>query len=279
MSYSEIEKIILQDDTRGMSNLYENIEKGFIQRSTDLILKKKGVVFITTGFFILSAKSSETDGPPGAIALGNALEKLGYDVLFITDKYSSGILVGMSDEKKVIEFPVTTHFESNSYANELIKKYDPKSIISIERAGLSKDGKYRNFKGIDFSKFNAKVDYLFEQHPNTIGILDGGNEIGSGNYINEIETLGNIIEYPSIITTSESIISSTSNWGAYGLIAGISIHQKINLLPSVDEGKKLIEKSFNLGAVEGMSGESKPWVDGRSIEEDKVCLEKLNSLI
>ena len=105
------------------------------------------------------------------------------------------------------------------------------------------------------------------------------NEIGSGNYINEIETLGNIIEYPSIITTSESIISSTSNWGAYGLIAGISIHQKINLLPSVDEGKKLIEKSFNLGAVEGMSGESKPWVDGRSIEEDKVCLEKLNSLI
>ena len=42
---------------------------------------------------------------------------------------------------------------------------------------------------------------------------------------------------------------------------------------------KLIEKSFNLGAVEGMSGESKPWVDGRSIEEDKVCLEKLNSLI
>ena len=45
MSYSEIEKIILQDDTRGMSNLYENIEKGFVQRSTDLILEKKGVVF------------------------------------------------------------------------------------------------------------------------------------------------------------------------------------------------------------------------------------------
>ena len=33
MSYSEIEKIILQDDTRGMATLYENIEKGFIERS------------------------------------------------------------------------------------------------------------------------------------------------------------------------------------------------------------------------------------------------------
>ena len=91
-------------------------------------------------------------------------------------------------------------------------------------------------RGIDFSKFNAKVDYLFEQHPKTIGILDGGNEIGSGNYINEIENIGNIIEYPSIITTSESIISSTSNWGAYGLIAAISLHEKKNLLPTVKEG-------------------------------------------
>ena len=85
MSYSEIEKIILQDDTRGMATLYENIEKGFIERSTDLIMDKRGVVFITTGFYILSAKSSETDGPPGAIALGNALKKIGYKVVYVTD--------------------------------------------------------------------------------------------------------------------------------------------------------------------------------------------------
>ena len=45
------------------------------------------------------------------------------------------------------------------------------------------------------------------------------------------------------------------------------------------DGIKLIEKAYNLGAVEGMSGEFKPWVDGRSLDEDKVCLEKLNALI
>ena len=100
MSYSEIEKIILQDDTRGMATLYENIEKGYIERSTDLIMGKRGVVFITTGFYILSAKSSETDGPPGAIALGNTLEKLGFEVFYITDKFSYKIISGMSNEKK-----------------------------------------------------------------------------------------------------------------------------------------------------------------------------------
>ena len=41
MSYSEIEKIILHDDTRGMSDLYQKIGKGFIERSTKLILEKR----------------------------------------------------------------------------------------------------------------------------------------------------------------------------------------------------------------------------------------------
>ena len=278
MSYSEIEKIILHDDTRGMSDLYKKIAKGFIERSTKLILEKKGVIIITTGFYILSANAPETDGPPGAVALGKSLEKLGYDVFYVTDKYSYNILSGLLGEGNIIEFPVTSHIESNTFANKLIRDYDPKSLISIERAGLSNDGKYRNFKGEDFSKYNAKIDYLFEQHPRTVGILDGGNEIGSGNYIEEIIKLGNIIDYPSIITATESIISSTSNWGAFGLIAGLSIHENINLLPSVDEGKRLIEKTYNLGAVEGLTGESKPYVDGRSLEEDMICLKKLNSL-
>ena len=258
--------------------LYKKFGKGVIEISTKLILEKKGVIIITTGFYILSANAPETDGPPGAVALGKSLEKLGYDVFYVTDKYSYNILSGLLGEGNIIEFPVTSHIESNTFANKLIRDYDPKSLISIERAGLSNDGKYRNFKGEDFSKYNAKIDYLFEQHPRTVGILDGGNEIGSGNYIEEIIKLGNIIDYPSIITATESIISSTSNWGAFGLIAGLSIHENINLLPSVDEGKRLIEKTYNLGAVEGLTGESKPYVDGRSLEEDMICLKKLNSL-
>ena len=83
----------------------------------------------------------------------------------------------MYGKDKVIEFPVLNHFESNKYANELINKYNPNLIISIERAGLSNDGKYRNFRGVDFSDFNAKLDYLFEQIPNSIGVGDGGMKL------------------------------------------------------------------------------------------------------
>jgi len=277
VDFLDIEKIILQDDTRGMSSLYKRINKGFIERSTDLLLDTKGRIFICSGFYILNSKSPETDGPPGAISLAKTLEALDHDVYFVTDKYSKSIFQGMSDKNKVIEFPITSHAESNKIANDLIKSYDPQLLISIERAGLSFDGKYRNFRGIDFSDYNAKVDYLFEQLPNSIGIGDGGNEIGMGNYKKEILDLG-IYSNPSVITTTENIIASTSNWGAFGLIAGISKKIGKNLLPSIEEGKMMIEKTVELGAVEGMSGESKPWVDGRSIEEDQICLRDLNSL-
>ena len=277
MTFQEIEKIILSDDQRGMSLLYENINKDFIKRSTDLVLGSKGTVFLCSGFYILNSKSPETDGPPGTVALAQTLTKLGNDVFIVTDKFSSDIFYGMYGKDKVIEFPVLNHFESNKYANELINKYNPNLIISIERAGLSNDGKYRNFRGVDFSDFNAKLDYLFEQIPNSIGVGDGGNEIGMGNYMEQILEL-DIYPHPSVIKTSENIIASTSNWGAYGLIAGISLVEKSNFLPSVKKGKELIEKSVELGAVEGLSGESKPWVDGRSLEKDQICLEKLNSI-
>ena len=57
-----------------MTSIYEKINKGYLERSVDLILENKGLVFISIGFYIFSAQSSETDGPPGAIALGETLE-------------------------------------------------------------------------------------------------------------------------------------------------------------------------------------------------------------
>ena len=146
MKFLEIEKIILEDDARGMSSLYEKIKKGYIERSTDLILNTNGKIFISSGFYILNSKSPETDGPPGVIALAKTLTALGNDVFIVTDKFSIDIFKGMYHKDKVLEFPILSHVESNSYANKLIKEIDPKLLISIERAGFADDGKYRNFK-------------------------------------------------------------------------------------------------------------------------------------
>ena len=88
-----IEDIILSKDGRGISNLRDSLSKDYCNQAAKFVLKNKGVVMITTGFYIAKARASETDGPPGAIAIGNALDQLGYTVIYVSDKYTVNIYI------------------------------------------------------------------------------------------------------------------------------------------------------------------------------------------
>ncbi len=273
-----IEKIILQNDTRNIASLEKFLKPNFTNSAAKIILENQGTVFITTGFYIVYAKASETDGPPGAIALGNALKKIGYKVVYITDKWSLKILKGMTNDL-IIDFPVSDHENSKVFAINLIKELKPSVSISIERASLMEDGTYRNWKSQDISEYNAKLDYIFNNTSNTIGIGDGGNEIGMGNLFTEIKNTRGLPDKPAVTKVDELIVSSCSNWGAYGLICSISEIKSINLLPSLNDAKNLIKKCVDLGAVEGLTGEKKYAVDGRDLEKDSVCLNDLHDYL
>ncbi len=277
---SKIEDIVLQDDIRGMTALKPHMRENYMERCADLLLEHPGKVFIVTGFYIMLAKATETDGPPGAVAIGNALAKLGNEVAYVTDELSSEVVRSIADHE-VIEFPITNHFESAKFANELVQEHSPSALLAIERAGLVGDGTYRNFRGVDFTPYNAKIDHLFDQHPYSVGIGDGGNEIGMGNLQNVIPTIEHefLPKNPCVTTTTELIIASCSNWGGYGLIAALSLKNGVNLLPSVEEAKQMVRKIVAVGAVEGMSGESKEWVDNRDLEADSVCIRDLRALL
>jgi hypothetical protein len=62
-------------------------------------------------------------------------------------------------------------------------------------------------------------------------------------------------------------------------VAALSILVKQNLLISADEAKKLIIKSVDLGAVEGLTGKSDYAVDGRDLEDDSVCIVQLHDFL
>ena len=72
-----IEDIILDQDQRGVSHLRGHVPTDFCAQAAQYILDHPGPAIIATGFYILSAGKHETDGPPGAIAIGNALKALG----------------------------------------------------------------------------------------------------------------------------------------------------------------------------------------------------------
>ena len=277
---SKIEDIVLQDDMRGMTALKPHMPDNYMERCADLLLEHSGKIFIVTGFYIMLAEATETDGPPGAVAIGNALAKLGNEVVYVTDELSSNVLRSIACHE-VIEFPITNHFESAKFANELVQEHSPSALVAIERAGLIGDGTYRNMRGVEFTHLNAKIDHLFDQHPYSVGIGDGGNEIGMGNLQNVIPTIEHefLPKNPCVTTTTELIIASCSNWGGYGLIAALSLKNGANLLPSIEEGKQMVRDIVAIGAVEGMSGENKEWVDNRDLEADSACLRDLHALL
>jgi hypothetical protein len=277
--FTKIEDIILQDDIRGMEALRQHMKDGWLDACAQLLLDRPGKVLIATGFYILRAGEPETDGPPGAVAIANALKALGNTVAYVTDENCSVAMREIAGEDEVIDFPITTHRESSEFAHKLLVEHAPSALVSIERAGLLGDGTYRNWKGVDFSEHNAKIDHMFNEHPYSVGIGDGGNEIGMGNMREVIPSIDNLPDDPCVTTTTELITASVSNWGGYGLVAAISIKTGKNLLPTVEQGYEWVKDIVAVGAVEGMSGESKDWVDGRPPEDDAMCLRDLHTLL
>ncbi len=276
---SQIEDIILQDDRRSISGLRPYLSADFVDQAATMLGERKGRVFIATGFYILSSGSPETDGPPGALALALALRELGSEPIFVTDSYSLNVVKSITDTIEVVEFPLTSHLDSADFANSLIKTYTPSALVSVERVGLSVDGTYRNMRNLDISKYTAKLDHLFDQHPFSVGIGDGGNEIGMGNFHKVIPEIEGLHPNPSVTTVTHPIIASCSNWGAFGLVAALSINSGRDLLPSLEQAEKWIELCVEAGAVDGVTGKRKAWVDGKPPEEDGVCLRDLHALL
>ena len=274
-----IEDIILDRDRRGVSALRPHMPEEFCDQAAGLVLENPATAVIVTGFYILGA-ATETDGPPGAVVIGDALQSLGYQVVYVTDRYTSPIMTAIADsEARVVDFPIADDEASKRFADDLLARLNPSVIIAIERCGLTGEGHFRNMHGQDITRYNARTDYLFSDHPSTIGIGDGGNEIGMGNLASVIPTVPSLVKAPCATTTTKLIISSVSNWGGYGLVAALSMREGRNLLPSVEAERELIKRTVRAGAVDGMSGKAEHRVDGFTLDENSETVARLHELL
>jgi hypothetical protein len=270
-----IENIVLSQDQRGISALRPYLPPDFCERAASLILDHPGTVLIATGFYIPAGAAPETDGPPGAVALGRVIASLGSRVLYVTDAYSAAVLRGLLGRgEEVLEFPIVDHQTSRTHAADLLTSLDPSLTIAVERCGLTDEGVYRNMRGVDVSGYHAKIDYLFRIHDCSVGIGDGGNEIGMGSVAAAIPMVMPMAGRPSVTATTRLVISSVSNWGAWGVIAAMSKLRTQNLLPTVPEARELLRQTIALGAVDGTTGKRTESVDGFPLKDnDRVLAE------
>ena len=275
-----IEDIILDHDGRGMTHLRPFMQADFCDDAARLIAGTSGPAMIVTGFYIMGAQLPETDGPPGALAIGRALQAMGREVVYVTDKVTHAVMHGLAgNEAEVVDFPITDDQASKEYASQLLARVNPGVVIAIERCSLTADGAYLNMRGRDISEWNARVDHLFSDHPATVGIGDGGNEIGMGNLIAEIPGVETLPDNPAATKVSKLILASVSNWGGYGLAASLSKLAGRNLLPTLEQEADMLRRTVDLGSVDGFSAEPRYEVDGFTSEENGVLLGRLHQLL
>ena len=277
---NKIEDIIMSYSNRGMPILREHLPKNYCKESAEYILSwKKGVIFIATGFYV--AGHAETDGPPGALILCLILKKLGYIPVILTDKYCQNFFEKY--DIKIIYMDIKMENENKiNFIEKIIKEYNPVGMISIERCGLNTENKYANMRNIDISEHTAEIDLFFSNYYNkipTIGIGDGGNEIGMGNLEHIIKDNLNLV--PCKIKVDKLIISSVSNWGGYGLAAYLCLLTKNKeFFETVEETvKNYIKYIISLGSVDGVTHENKEKVDGNDIDIELNIIRSLLKVI
>ncbi len=175
-----IEDIILDHDKRGMLALRPYLPGDYCSQAAQFIIENPGGAIIVTGFYVVMAGKPETDGPPGAIAIGEALKSLGRTVTYVSDEYTTPVLRRYASGSEVIDFPIDGVVNSKGHAKAILERVKPSLLISIERCGRTRDDTYLNMRYVDISPHTARLDYLFDSDIPSVGIGDGGNEIGMG---------------------------------------------------------------------------------------------------
>lgn len=260
-----IEDMILQCGNRGMDILYPFLPKESILKAAgDILRLSRGNFLIATGFYAHGA--GETDGPLGAWSLTRVLEGLGFTPIVVTDEYTYCFFE--KERTNCVCAPLEKNHgnKQSTFMESLFGSLHPVGMISVERCGKNKDGDYTNMRGESIERYTAPVDELFELAAGygvcTIGIGDGGNEIGMGNLREEIS--GRINLEPCIVKTDHLLLAAVSNWAAYGLGRTLELLSGRSLMPEAACLCSFFERIVGLGAVDGVTGKNVMTVDGFS---------------
>ncbi|MBU3189990.1 DUF4392 domain-containing protein [Clostridium bowmanii] len=231
-------------------------------------LYDSSTVIILTGFYISNANAAENDGPLGTASLANALEKIGKTVVILTDNNCSEVVATCMKSMEVkAKLEVVPSTGEAKFYSDLLNKYKPTHIVSIERPGRAVDNECYNMNGIKLTGYVADCDNLFlmaqEQGIVTIAVGDGGNEIGMGNIENDIKRyVKNGEKICAKSTCDYLIVAGTSNWGAYAIVSGLSLLSNKNIFHDYYTEIKMLEKVISVGGVDGYTGKPSMTVDG-----------------
>jgi hypothetical protein len=255
---------------------------------------------IVTGFYVPSGQppAAETDGPLGAVFLARALVPLRIPVTMYTDAWCAKALkVGLREARLTEQVPVHVLSEGSlsdrgdhlthllalervgpSHTIESLKCQPGVSAADVEQFAHEVPETDRDrchtMRGRDNTVETAPAHHLFEgvksRNPGTItiGIGDGGNEIGMGKipWATIRRNVANGAVIACRVPADFLVVCGISNWGAYALAAGIRLLRNTafgGALFDGDRERAILQAMISEGPlVDGVTGRQTLSVDG-----------------
>jgi hypothetical protein len=245
----------------------------------------------------------ETDGPLGGASLGRVLDfGLGARVVYICDPDHVDPIVacveaaGISvlDEERLHTRPHTTVIKQHplgpkagvEFATQMLDQYHPKAVIFVEKTGPNHHGTHHSITGTekppqDTGHAFHLADQARDRGIFTLGIGDGGNEVGNGliwDAVVRIQPGGATVA--TVTKTDVLVFAGVSNWGAYGVAAYLAYGLKNpDLFQDEDMETFMLRRCVAAGGTDGAYAAQILCVDGTSLRTNVALVTILREII
>jgi len=234
----------------------------------------------------------ENDGPLGSVVLADALCQIGHSVRIYTDDAAAKPIEKLLLWRDIEVEVVRIQRGEDTTLVEIGQNID--IAIAVERLGGNPNGILYGATGVSRSEFRCNFDTLFNTVSNlgktTIGIADGGNEIGCGkihavisetmtdlNFVGRTPCGGGVF---SVVPTDVLVVATTSNLGCAGIVAALALLRgEPDLCHTAKNERKYIDKGVEFGLTDGGTGRVTDAVDGVAAEDHAAMVGLMESIV
>lgn len=261
-------------------------------------IKPRDTVIFCTGFFDPPSMIDEADGPVGVAHLARAMcAMLDITPVFLTEVANMGRMEALARAAGLdfaeLELARLTPFKAvmmplpidpqtaEREARACMDLIQPSAFIAVEKPSPCPRNRYHTGVGLDVTDVVGKVDYIVEEARRrkvlSIGVGDGGNEVGMGKILDavlDVVPTGSVIGTP--LDTDILVVGAVANWGAYAIEACLAaaLHMP-EAIHSVADERRLVEACAINGFIDPATGLANGWTDGTP----PICSESMLELL
>ena len=243
----------------------------------------------------------ETDGPLGGAAVARALDLgLGAKPVLICEAHMMGPnraafgAAGLAIHLEEI-FAVRPHsaiavafpygMDRRTEIEALFDEHEPAAVVFVERTGPNAEGVFHSITGTPKKLDEVLANHLFadvarERGIFTVGVGDGGNEVGFGNIHEQATAIQPAAHAITVTKTDVLVCAAISNWGGYGIAAMLGyLLGNPDLVQDSDTEYRMLAESVKMGAADGLYTSPTMYVDGTSWQTQQALVTMLRELV